>query len=121
MADEEIRRVVREELELNLVSRTRNLIRSAASSASRLGESITQSSTPSSLSTVAPRALTSGTSSTNNKRPFPATGKGHWMRTKKAKPIKIQSVPKSVWLLERPRDDVEISDAGIYEDDSVCK
>ena len=116
MADEEerIRRCVREELELNLVSRTRNLIHSAASSSvpelnnAFAGQTAQRSSFgPSSRPTV-------------KRRNIP----GHWNRPKKTKQEKtkpVQSIPKTVWLLERPDDDVEVTDDGCYGDYAITE
>ena len=114
MADEEerIRRCVREELQLNLVSRTRNLIHSAAtSSVSELnsvfaGQTAQRSSFgPSSRPAV-------------KRQNIP----GHWNRPKKTKQEKtkhVHSIPKTVWLLERPDDDVEITNDYAITEDSV--
>ena len=114
MADEEdrIRRCVREELELNLVSRTRSLIRSAASS------SVNDLNNAFAGQTAEGRSL--GPSS----RPAIAIKRrnipGHWNRPKKSKQEKtkhVQWIPKTVWLLERPDDDdVQITDDGCYSD-----
>ena len=44
---------------------------------------------------------------------------GHWNRPKKTKQEKtkpVQSIPKTVWLLERPNDNVGITDNGCYSD-----
>ena len=112
MADEEerIRRCVREELELNLVSRTRNLIHSAASSSvNDLNNAFA--------------GQTTGRSSNLGPSSRPAIKRqnipGHWNRPKKTKQEKtkhVQSIPKTVWLLERPDDDVQITDDGCYGD-----
>ena len=112
MADEEerIRRCVREELELNLVSRTRNLIRSAASSSVNDLNNAFASQTAGRSSNLGPSSR-----SAIKRQNIP----GHWNRPKKTKQEKtkhVQSIPKTVWLLERPDDDVQITDDGCYGD-----
>ena len=46
---------------------------------------------------------------------------GHWNRpkTKQEKTKPVQSIPKTVWLLERPDDNVEITDDGCYSDYAI--
>ena len=93
---------------MNLVSRTRSLIRSAASS------SVNDLNNTFAGQTAEGRSL--GPSS----RPAMAIKRrnipGHWNRPKKTKQEKmkhVQSIPKTVWLLERPDDDdVQITDDG---------
>jgi hypothetical protein len=70
-----------------------------------------------------PRATTSlpsteSTSRSTIKRPFvPVTG--HTWRFKKSKPVQIKKIPKTVWLLEKPSEDVELTDNGGYEDYAI--
>ena len=112
MSDEEdrIRRCVREELELNLVSRTRSLIRSAASS------SVNDLNNAFAGQTAEGRSLGPSSRPAIKRRNIP----GHSNRPKKTKQEKtkhVQSIPKTVWLLERPDDDyVQITDDGCYSD-----
>lgn len=128
MADdqERIRQCVREELELNLVSRTRNLIRSAAASTAReLGQAFPASTSNqgSQLYSATSPSVSSGDPSLTNtnkgkrSRPF----NSHTLRFKKSKPeVKVQKVPKTVWLLEKPSEEVELTDdGGSYEDYSL--
>ena len=93
MADEEerIRRFLREEFQLglNLVSRTRNLIRSAASSS---------------------------VNDLNNAFASRTEGRSSTKKTKQEKTKHVQSITKTVWLLERPDDDVQTTDDGCYGD-----
>ena len=110
MADEEerIRRCVRKELELNLVYRTRKLIHSAAtSSVSELNNVFAgQTSQRSSYGPSSRPAV--------KRQNIP----GHWNRPKTKH---VQSIPKTVWLLERPGDDVEITDDGCYRDYAITE
>ena len=39
------------------------------------------------------------------------------MKQEKTKPL--QSIPKTVWVLERPDDDLEITDDGCYSDYAI--
>ena len=108
MADEEekIRRCVLEELELNLVSRTRNLIHSAASS------SVHELSNFFEGQTAQRSSFRSSSRPTVKRQNIP----GHWNRPKKTKQEKrkpVQSIPK------RPDDDVEIADDGCYSDYAI--
>ena len=132
MADEEsIRRCVRDELKLNLVHRTRNLIRSTAvstawdldqnlgggllSNRSRsCGPSFRSPSESSTFSGARPANSAGSSSSRGTKRSSSAPG--HSWRFKKSKPEKIQSIPKTVWLLEKPSEEAEIGTDGEYED-----
>ena len=41
---------------------------------------------------------------------------GHSWRFKKSKPAKIQSIPKTVWLLDKPSEEAEIGTHGEFED-----
>ncbi|KAJ7337766.1 hypothetical protein OS493_007921 [Desmophyllum pertusum] len=111
MADEEsIRRCVRDELELNLVQRTRNLIRSAAVSTSRdLDQNVGRGSLSNRSRSFSPAFRSTSASSTapgsssNSTGPANSGGTkrsnsapGHPWRFKKSKPVKIQSIPKTV-------------------------
>ena len=107
--DERIRRCVREELELNLVSRTRNLIRSVASSSVNDLNNAFAGQTARRSSNLGPSSRLA-----IKRQNIP----GHWNRPKKTKQEKtkhVQSIPKTVWLLERPDDDVQITDDGCYD------
>ena len=95
-----IRQYVREELELSLVSKTRNLIRSAASSSANvLSNTFSDQMGQESASRPSRPAF---------KRPNIAR---HWNRqdkkSKQEKSKNVQSIPKTVWLLERPVEDVQ--------------
>ena len=118
MAEEEsrIRQCVRDELELNLAQRTRNLICSAAVSTARDldqnlggGSPINRSFIPASRSTSVRTSSTSlSTNSTGDgssggaKRTYSTPG--HTWRFKKNKAAKIQSIPKTVWLSDKPHE-----------------
>ena len=41
---------------------------------------------------------------------------GNFWRFKKGKPPKIQSIPKTVWLLDKPSEEAEIGTDGKFED-----
>lgn len=60
---------------------------------------------------------TGSTSFSGTKRSSSALG--HSWRFKKSKAVKIQTIPKTVWLLDKPNDDVEISPDGDCEDYSI--
>ena len=122
MADEEnIRRCVRDELELNLVQRTRNLIRSAAVSTARdldqnlAGNLLSNRSRSCSLVFRTPSENGAGSSSSGGSKRSSSTP-GHSWRFKKSKPAKIQSIPKTVWLLDKPSEEAEIGTDGEFED-----
>ena len=57
------------------------------------------------------------TSSGRTKRSSSAPG--HSWRFKKSKPPKIQRIPKTVWLLDKPSEEVEIGTDGEFEDYAV--
>ena len=105
--EERIRRCFREELELNLVSGNRNLIHSAASS------SVPELNHVFAGQTAQRSSFGSSSRPTVKRQNIP----GHWNRPKKTKPV--QSIPKTVWLSERPDDDVEITDDGCYSDYAI--
>lgn len=118
MADDEersrilIRQYVREELELSLVSRSRNLIRSATpSSANVLSNTFSDQMGQESASRPSRPAF---------KRPNIAH---HWNRqerkSKQEKSKNVQSIPKTVWLLERPVEDVSCDGGNSFTEDSV--
>lgn len=131
MADEEnIRHCVRDKFE----QRMRNLIRSTAASITRdldqnLGGGLLPSRSRSCILVVcstsksatfsgALSGIGSGSSSlgvTKGSSPVP----GHSWRFKKSKAVKIQSIPRTVWLLDKPSEDVEIGTDGEYEDYAV--
>ena len=121
MADEDnIRRCVRDELELNLVQRTRNRIRSAAVSSARdLEQNLGGGLLSNTRSGRSANSLndTGSTSFSGTKRSSSAPG--HSWRFKKSNAVKIQTIPKTVWLLDKPNDDVEISPDGDCEDYSI--
>ena len=121
MADEDnIRRCVRDELELNLVQRTRNLIRSAAVSSARdLEQNLGGGLLSNTRSGRSANSLndTGSTSFSGTKRSSSAPG--HSWRFKKSKAVKIQTIPKTVRLLDKPSDDVEISADADCEDYAI--
>ena len=122
MADEEsIRRCVRDELELNLVQRTRSLIRSSAVSTAReldhnlAGNMLSNRSRSSSPALRTPSENSAGLSSSGGTKRS-SSAPGHSWRSKKSKSAKIQSIPKTVWLLDKPSEEVEIGTDGEFED-----
>ena len=122
MADEEnIRRCVRDELELNLVQRTRSLIRSAAASTARdldqnlAGNMLSNRSRSCNPAFRTPSENGAGSSSSGGTKRS-SSAPGHSWRFKKSKPPKIQSIPKTVWLLDKPSEEVEIGTDGEFED-----
>lgn len=122
MADEEnIRRCVRDELELNLVQRTRSLIRSAAVSTARDldhnlgGNMLSNRSISCSPALRTPSENSAGSSSSGGTKRS-SSAPGHSWRFKKSKPPKIQSIPKIVWLLDKPSEEVEIGTDGEFDD-----
>ena len=122
MPDEEnIRRCVRDELELNLVQRTRSLIRSAAVSTARDldhnlgGNMLSNRSRSCSPALRTPSENSTGSSSSGGTKRS-SSAPGHSWRFKKSKPPKIQSIPKTVWLLDKPSEEVEIGTDGEFEE-----
>ena len=111
MADEEnIRRCVRDELELNLVQRTRNLIRSAAVSTARdldhnlAGNLLPNRSRSSSPAFRKPSENDAGSSSSGGTKRS-SSAPGHSWRFKKSKPPKIQAFQKlfGFWISQARR------------------
>ena len=101
-------------LELNLVSRTRNLIHSAATS------SVSEFNNVFAGQTAQRSSLGPSSRPAVKRQNIP----GHWNRPKKTKQEKtkhVHSIPKTVWLLERPDDDVEITDDGCYRNYAITE
>ena len=122
MADEEsIRPCVRDKLELNLVQRNRSLVRSAAVSTARefdhnlAQNKLSNRSISSSPALRTPSENSAGLSSSGGTKRS-SSAPGHSWRFKKSKSAKIQSIPKTVWLLDKPSKEVEIGTDGEFED-----
>ena len=125
MVDEEsIRRCVREELEQNLVQRTRNLIRSLAASTARdrqrnltsnnqHNRSLSQPALSSTLSPGVGGNTTTSNNTSDVKRPTSVPG--HSWTFKRSKPAKVKTVPKTVWMLDKSSEEHFGSDGGYNE------
>ena len=125
MADEEnIRPCVRDKLELNLVKRMRSLIRSAAVSTARgldhnlAGNMLSNRSRSCNPAFQTPSENGAGSSSSGGTKRS-SSAPGHSWRFKKSKPPKIQSISKTVWLLDKPSKEADIGTNGEFEDYSV--
>ena len=125
MADEEnIRHCVRDELELNLVQRTRSLIHSATVSTARdldynLGGNMLSNRSTSCSPALRMPSENSARSSSSGGTKRSSSAPGHSWRFKKSKPPKIQIIPKTVWLLDKKSEEVEIGTDGEFEDSPV--
>lgn len=111
MADEEnIRHCVRDELELNLVQRTRSLIRSAAVSTARDldhnlgGNMLSNRSISCSPALRTPSENSTGSSSSGGTKRS-SLAPGHYWRFKKSKPPKIRAFQKlfGFWISQARR------------------
>lgn len=123
MADEEnIGHCVRDEIELNLVQRTRSLIHSATVSTARdldynLGGNMLSNRSTSCSPALRMPSENSARSSSSGGIKRSSSAPGHSWRFKKSKPPKIQ--PKTVWLLDKKSEEVDIGTDGEFEDSPV--